>query len=128
MPCNLVATGAQQQLRDLAAVCERLAGNMLSRLYQDSMLPQWRAEIDVRGCGVVLSVAVQHELGQLVLKRFLLLVLLLDKAATHLTAAFRTPLLFKLTSSIKSSRQVRTLGGSCSVQSSWRQLACHFPP
>jgi hypothetical protein len=46
-------------------------------------------------------------MGQLVLKRFLLLVLLLDKAATHLTAAFRTPLLFKLTSSIKSSRQVR---------------------
>jgi hypothetical protein len=45
-------------------------------------------------------------MGQLVLKRFLLLVLLLDKAATHLTAAFRTPLLFKLTSSIKSSRQV----------------------
>jgi hypothetical protein len=51
----------------------------------------------------------QHELGQLVLKRFLLLVLLLDKAATHLTAAFRTPLLFKLTSSIKSSKQVCVL-------------------
>jgi hypothetical protein len=48
----------------------------------------------------------QLELGRLVLKRFLLLVLLLDKAATHLTAAFRTPLLFKLTASIKSSRQV----------------------
>lgn len=54
----------------------------------------------------VLSCQLQHELGQLVLKRFLLLVLLLDKAATHLTAAFRTPLLFKLTASIKSSRQV----------------------
>jgi hypothetical protein len=52
------------------------------------------------------SACLQHELGQLVLKRFLLLVLLLDKAATHLTAAFRTPLLFKLTASIKSSRQV----------------------
>jgi hypothetical protein len=55
------------------------------------------------------SSLLQLELGRLVLKRFLLLVLLLDKAATHLTAAFRTPLLFKLTASIKSSRQVSVI-------------------
>jgi hypothetical protein len=59
----------------------------------------------------------QLELGRLVLKRFLLLVLLLDKAATHLTAAFRTPLLFKLTASIKSSRQVS--GVNAGLQSAW---------
>lgn len=58
-------------------------------------------------CCCLWDLQLQHELGQLVLKRFLLLVLLLDKAATHLAAALRTPLLFKLTASIKSSRQVR---------------------
>lgn len=59
----------------------------------------------------------QLELGRLVLKRFLLLVLLLDKAATHLTAAFRTPLLFKLTASIKSSRQVS--GVNAGLECGW---------
>lgn len=67
----------------------------------------------------------QHELGQLVLKRFLLLVLLLDKAATHLTAAFRTPLLFKLTASIKSSRQVGAAGVLCSFSCS--HPSCRLP-
>ncbi|KAF8065931.1 Aspm [Scenedesmus sp. PABB004] len=47
------------------------------------------------------------ELGTLVLKRFLLLVLLLDRAATHLAGPLRTPLLFRLAGSIKSSKQVR---------------------
>lgn len=78
-----------------------------------------------------LLLCLQHELGQLVLKRFLLLVLLLDKAATHLTAAFRTPLLFKLTASIKSSRQVSS--STCKVVKlaaaalkwAWRGLTLH---
>lgn len=72
-----------------------------------------------------MPLCLQRELGQLVLKRFLLLVLLLDKAATHLTAAFRTPLLFKLTASIKSSRQVRPAGVWCSLSSSHR--LCWLP-
>jgi hypothetical protein len=41
------------------------------------------------------------------LKRFLLLVLLLDRAATVLAGPLRTPLLFKLNRSIKSSKEVR---------------------
>jgi hypothetical protein len=49
----------------------------------------------------------QAELGSLMLKRFLLLVLLLDRAATVLSGPLRTPLLFKLNCSIKSSKEVR---------------------
>lgn len=41
------------------------------------------------------------------LKRFLLLVLLLDRAATVLSGPLRTPLLFRLNCSIKSSKEVR---------------------
>jgi len=48
----------------------------------------------------------QVELGQLVLKRFLLLVLLLEKAATSGDLPPGVPLLFKLNSSIKSSTEV----------------------
>lgn len=82
----------------------------------------------------MLGCCLQRELGQLVLKRFLLLVLLLDKAATHLTAAFRTPLLFKLTASVKSSRQVRTSSWyRLQAQTVWkplcnRQHACSLGP
>jgi hypothetical protein len=43
------------------------------------------------------------------LKRFLLLVLLLDRAATVLSGPLRTPLLFRLNCSIKSSKEVRQL-------------------
>lgn len=58
-------------------------------------------------CSAHRCVALQFELGKLVLKRFLLLVLLMDRAATHLSSHYRTPLLFKLAGSIKSSKQVR---------------------
>jgi hypothetical protein len=50
------------------------------------------------------------------LKRFLLLVLLLDRAATVLSGPLRTPLLFKLNCSIKSSKEVRDVAAVCSCQ------------
>jgi hypothetical protein len=52
------------------------------------------------------SLNLQAELGGLMLKRVLLLVLLLDRAATHLAGPLRTPLLFRLGGSVKSSKQV----------------------
>jgi len=52
----------------------------------------------------------QDELGRLVLKRFLLLVLLMDRAAMTLANQYRTPLLFRLAGTIKSSKQVSCTG------------------
>ena len=51
----------------------------------------------------------QVELGQLVLKRFLLLVLLLDKAAAAGDLPPGVPLLFRLDAPIKSSSEVRKI-------------------
>lgn len=48
----------------------------------------------------------QRDLGAVILKRFLLLVLLLDQAAVNLSGALRTPLLFKLDASAKESSKV----------------------
>lgn len=63
---------------------------------------------------------VQDELGALMLKRFLLLVLLLDRAATHLSGPYRTPLLFKLTGKVKKSKEVQL----CAALGMSRLLAC----
>lgn len=60
----------------------------------------------------------QAELGGLMLKRVLLLVLLLDRAATHLAGPLRTPLLFRLGGSVKSSKQVGWW--LCAVAAWWR--------
>ena len=46
-------------------------------------------------------------MGMVVLKRFLLLVLLLDKVASYMALPGKTPLLFRIDSTIKSSGQVR---------------------
>lgn len=62
--------------------------------------------IACHGADGVVSDGLQVELGQLVLKRFLLLVLLLEKAATAGDLPPGVPLLFKLNSPIKSSAEV----------------------
>lgn len=49
----------------------------------------------------------QRNLGALILKRFLLLVMLLDRAATNLSGKLPTPLLFKLDAPVKESSKVR---------------------
>lgn len=51
----------------------------------------------------------QGDLGALILKRFLLLVMLLDRAATSLSTILRTPLLFKVDAPVKESSQVHCL-------------------
>ena len=48
----------------------------------------------------------QVELGQMVLKRFLLLVMLLDRAMLTTSLPSEVPLLFRRGASIKSSEQV----------------------
>ena len=51
----------------------------------------------------------QRELGQLILKRFLLFVLLLERLATSGTLPPDVPLMFRLDSPIKSSKEVRRM-------------------
>ena len=51
----------------------------------------------------------QRELGQLILKRFLLFVLLLERLATSSTLPPDVPLMFRLDSPIKSSKEVRCM-------------------
>ena len=48
----------------------------------------------------------QRKLGQLILKRFLLFVLLLERLATSDLLPPNVPLMFRLDSTIKSSREV----------------------
>ncbi|WIA17340.1 hypothetical protein OEZ85_014203 [Tetradesmus obliquus] len=69
--------------------------------------PELAAEMDAgKGAAHFNMQQYQAELGSLMLKRFLLLVLLLDRAATVLSGPLRTPLLFRLNCSIKSSKEV----------------------
>lgn len=51
-------------------------------------------------------VMLQRDMGEVVLKRFLLMVLLLDQVATSGCLPAKAPLLFRIDSPIKSSAQV----------------------
>jgi len=66
----------------------------------------------------VVPAVAQTELGKLVLKRLLLLVLIMDRAADQLSKQHCTPLLFKLAGGIKSSKQVHC----------WRETAVQTRP
>lgn len=63
---------------------------------------------------LVLPAVAQTDLGKLVLKRLLLMVLIMDRAAEWLTKQHCTPLLFKLAGGIKSSKQV-----PCIIEAKW---------
>ncbi len=75
------------------------------------------------------SCPLQRELGQLILKRFLLFVLLLERLATSSTLPSDVPLMFRLDSPIKSSKEVRRLlpvGVSLIVWDELLSCACGY--
>jgi hypothetical protein len=100
-------SGDQQLLKELEST-EGCVGEVVSTLVPCALI---NARLTIhcrhRHCRLVHSVhPTQVELGKLVLKRFLLLVLLLDRAMLSGTLPAGTPLLFRLNSPAKTSSEV----------------------
>ena len=86
----------------------RLGDNMkCDQLLQDCVSSDVCTSSPTATWSQLADTVLQRELGQLILKRFLLFVLLLERLATSGQLPANVPLMFRLDSPIKSSKEVR---------------------